>query len=94
MNIKQSLRFLSNIPGWRTDRKIIVIEFDDWGSIRMPSRDTFIRLKRQGVDLESFDYGRYNLNDTLANRNDFERLFDVLNSIEDGKMANPVSLQP
>ena len=25
-----------NIPGWTTNRKIIVIESDDWGSIRMP----------------------------------------------------------
>ena len=88
MNIKQSLRFLSNIPGWRTDRKIIIIESDDWGSIRMPSKEAFTRLKNQGVDLESFDYARYNLNDTLANRNDLGLLFEVLNSIKD-KAGNP-----
>jgi len=27
-------RYIANIPGWRTNRKIIVIESDDWGSIR------------------------------------------------------------
>ncbi|NTW32234.1 MAG: hypothetical protein HGB12_06370 [Bacteroidetes bacterium] len=34
----------SNIPGWRTDRKILVIESDDWGSIRMPSKETYSGL--------------------------------------------------
>ena len=30
-------KWLINIPGWRTNRHIVVIESDDWGSIRMPS---------------------------------------------------------
>ena len=34
---KNALRNLSNLPGWRTSRKIVVIESDDWGTIRMPS---------------------------------------------------------
>ena len=36
--IKQNIL---NIPGWRTNRKIIVLESDDWGSIRMSSKQVF-----------------------------------------------------
>jgi hypothetical protein len=81
-------RHLSNIPGWSTKRRVVIFESDDWGSIRMPSKDAFTRLKNLGVDLESFDYARYNLNDTLENQDDFVSLFDVLDSVKDG-FGNP-----
>jgi hypothetical protein len=76
-------RHLSNIPGWRTRRKIVVFESDDWGSIRMPSDKTFKKLTRAGIDLSSADSLRYNLNDTLANAEDLAALFEVLSSIKD-----------
>lgn len=78
-------RYLSNIPGWRTNRKIIVFESDDWGSVRMPSKNAFTNLKNTGIDLESNDYLRYNLNDTLASRKDLENLFELLDSYKDYK---------
>jgi hypothetical protein len=34
-------RNLTNAIGWRTNRKIVVIESDDWGSIRMRDKKTF-----------------------------------------------------
>ena len=44
--LKQNLlRNLSNLPGWRTRRHIVVIESDDWGSIRMASHESFRRLR-------------------------------------------------
>jgi len=76
-------RNLSNLPGWCTKRKFVIIESDDWGSIRMPSKMAFMRLKKLGVDLESRDYLRYNLYETLANQKDFESLFEVLSGIRD-----------
>ena len=30
-----------NALGWNSNRKIVVIESDDWGSIRMPSRKIY-----------------------------------------------------
>lgn len=34
MNLKQTITHnLLNIPGWHTNRKIVVIESDDWASI-------------------------------------------------------------
>jgi len=42
MKLEKALRKnLVNIPGWRTNRKIVVIESDDWGSVRMPSREVY-----------------------------------------------------
>mgnify|MGYP000999890125 CR=1 FL=1 len=38
------LEQIINIPGWRTNRKIVVIESDDWGSVRMRSREVYDRL--------------------------------------------------
>lgn len=35
--LRTVIKNFSNLPGWRTNRKIVVIESDDWGSIRMPS---------------------------------------------------------
>ena len=36
--------YLSNLPGWFTKRKIVVIESDDWGSVYMPDRKSLEAL--------------------------------------------------
>ena len=77
------LRNIRNMPGWQTNKKLIVFESDDWGSIRMPSIGSFERLEKSGLDLRSADAERYNLNDTLATRQDLVYLFEVLSSVKD-----------
>lgn len=43
MNPKQHITHnLLNIPGWRTNRKVVVIESDAWGSIRMHSKEVYV----------------------------------------------------
>lgn len=42
--------------GWKTSRKIIVIESDDWGSIRMPSKEVYNSLLKQGIRVDKDDY--------------------------------------
>ena len=37
-------RHLVNSKGWRTNRKIVVLESDDWGAIRMSSKEAFDKL--------------------------------------------------
>jgi hypothetical protein len=76
-------RNLSNLPGWRTNRKIVVIESDDWGSIRMPSLKAFQQLQDAGLDVASGDAKRYNLNDTLATKADLTALFETLTTHKD-----------
>jgi hypothetical protein len=91
MDLRESIsNNLRNIPGWFTNRKIIVFESDDWGSVRMPSKETFTRLKNLGMDLESMDYLRYNLYDTLADQTDLEYLFEILSSVKDKHERNCV----
>jgi hypothetical protein len=81
---------LSNILGWRTKKKIVVFESDDWGSVRMPSRKVYDRLLKSGLPINSGDSGRYNLYDGLASVADFDGLFSVLNSITDKNGVNPL----
>lgn len=82
------MRNIRNLTGWCTDRKIVVIESDDWGSIRMPSREIYELLTRQGVNLLAGDALRYNLYDSLATAEDIELLFETLSKFKD-KNGNP-----
>ena len=75
-------RNLINIPGFRTKRKIVVIESDDWGSIRIPSRDVYDTFLSKGFDISGSDYNRL---DTLESNEDLSMLFDVLESHRDSK---------
>lgn len=79
---------LLNIPGWHTDRKIVVIESDDWGSVRMPSREVYEEFLRQDVRVDNDPYCRY---DGLATKEDLTNLFDVLDSVRD-KNGHPAVL--
>src|SRR5690554_1688411 len=87
--LKNLIKNLSNIPGWRTNRKIVVIESDDWGSLRMSSIKAYQDLKNKGVSLDQGAGARYNQYDTLASKEDLAHLFDVLKSVKDknGKAA-------
>lgn len=71
---------IKNLPGWSTKRKIVVIESDDWGSIRMPSLNVFESLKLKRITHEENRYEKY---DTLANEEDLNHMFEVLHSVKD-----------
>ena len=78
-------RHVTNLSGWRTDRKIVVIESDDWGSIRMPSQEVYQKCLKAGYKVDKIAYERY---DSLASEDDLELLFDVLNKYKD-RNGNP-----
>lgn len=87
MTVIDSLRNnLSQLPGWRTRRSIVVIESDDWGSIRMPSYEVREALRRKGFLIDRCKFSSY---DSLASEVDLANLFDVLSSVKDadGKHA-------
>lgn len=77
-----------NIPGWRTNRKIVVIESDDWGSIRMPSKEIYNLFLKNGIRVDNDPYCRY---DALESADDMISLFETLNSVKD-KNGNPAIL--
>ena len=86
--LKSKLRVnVSNIPGWRTKRHIVVVESDDWGSIRMSSKESFDRLKSAGIPV---DKDHYNVNDALESNDDLEMLFETLCKFRDCTGRHPV----
>ncbi len=88
MNIKQVLTHnLLNILGWRTKRHIVVFESDDWGAIRMPSREVYEKLLSEGYRVDKNDYER---TDSLAREEDLETLFEVLQKYTDYKGNHPI----
>jgi hypothetical protein len=89
------LKGLSNIPDWKTKRRIVVFESDDWGSIRMPSTEAFKRLDEAGIKLRNphGEAERFNRYDTLATSTDLESLYEVLSSVKDSN-GNPAVFTP
>ena len=88
--LKKIIKTLSNIPGWRTSRKIVVIESDDWGSIRMPSNRVKDKLVNQSIAMGNYERQRYTNNDTLATEIDFRALYETLNKLKDINKKSPV----
>lgn len=84
---------VSALPGWRTDRKLVVLESDDWGSIRMPSPEVYNKLIMSGLDLESDEGALFNKYDSLATSDDLSALFEVLDSVKDAT-GRPAVITP
>ena len=61
----RAMTYLYKRRGWTTNRHIVVIESDDWGSIRMPSLEVRNELISRGVSIASCIYDKI---DTLAIR--------------------------
>ncbi len=74
------MRHLQNIPGSRTSRRFIIIESDDWGSIRMPNKMVYEDLLDKGMNPDSDPYLKY---DTLESSEDLIALIGVLDSVRD-----------
>lgn len=75
-----------NARGWRTHRKLLLIESDDWGSVRMPNRKVYELLMAKGIPV---DQSYFDKNDSLESVEDLEALFDVLTGFRDIN-GNPV----
>ena len=75
--------------GFKTDRHIVVIESDDWGSIRMPSLEILHELEEKGIHF--FNNFGYDTHDSLASDDDLTVLMDALSSVKDSN-GNPAKL--
>lgn len=82
---KSIIHTLLNVPGYHTKRRIVVFESDDWGSIRMPSREVYEQLLKKGIRVDNLAFNKF---DALASETDLSALFDVLVSVKD-KNGNP-----
>ena len=88
MSITNSLaRNIVNIPGWSTQRRIVVFESDDWGSIRMPSEQTRKEIISLGFPIQQQSF---NMLDALESNDDLMELFNVLRKHKDSTGRHPV----
>jgi len=89
-NTRQYLRGIKanyiNSNGFHTNRKIVVIESDDWGSIRMPSREIYEKLLEMG---DPCDKDAFLKNDSLEGEYDLSCLFEVLGKYKDKNGRHP-----
>ncbi len=83
-NIKQHL---INMPGWRSAKKYIVIESDDWGAIRTSNVKSLSTLKEYGLKVNKC---HYMLNDHIESEVDLEQLFTILRKYRDVNNNHPI----
>lgn len=76
-----------NSFGWKSRRRIVVFESDDWGGVRMPNRSVFKALRNQGIAVNNCPYSMY---DGFETNEDFDGLFQVLRSVKDSRGRNAV----
>lgn len=88
--IRKFARWLKNRAlnscGFHSETPIIVIESDDWGSIRMPSQCALKELMQSGDCAADDAFLKY---DTLERKEDLEKLFSSLEMITDHKGRHP-----
>lgn len=74
--------------GKRLNVKYLIIESDDWGLSRMPSKTSFTRLKSFGIPVDTCPYNTY---DALETADDIAHLHELCNSFHD-TIGNPLQI--
>ena len=85
--VKNLIKDLGHLPGFRTPRKIIVFLSDDWGGVRVRSKEAREALIKAGIPMDGNRFDRF---DMLESNEDLEGLFEVLLSHKDQKGNHPV----
>jgi hypothetical protein len=73
------INHIKNIPGWRTNRKLVVFSVDDYGNIRIASKEARDNIDK--VVMKSTSH--FDTYDNLETREDLEALYEVLTSVKD-----------
>ena len=85
--IKNSaLALATNLRSWKTSRKIVVFESDDWGAIRMRDKATHGSLVRAGIPVDQW---RYDSLDCLESSADLIALMELLDRHQDSEGRPP-----
>lgn len=92
MNLKQSFKnFCSRVDtnafGEFERQKILIIESDDWGAVRLPSVNVRERLLEKGINLNEEIYTIY---DGLEKDSDIDDLMEVLMQYKDSNGVHPI----
>lgn len=81
--------WLKNLPGWHTQRKIVVLAVDDYGNVRLDSQGAYTRLSERFGEPES----RFDRFDTMETTEDLVSLYETLSSVRD-RHGSPATFTP
>jgi hypothetical protein len=84
--IKEVILNAKHFFGWKTNRKIIVFSVDDYGNVRLNSKEARLNMDKMEMKI----YSRFDLYDTLETKEDLTQLFTVLESVKDKNGRHPV----
>jgi hypothetical protein len=79
---------IKNIPGWKSKKKYLIIESDDWGSLQIIDKDHSDRLINLGLLKVSSD--PIASLDGMEFPEDFELLYDTLSTVKDSQGKHAV----
>ena len=80
------LKYILNTLSLKSDRKQLLILSDDWGSVRIKSKQDQEALVKKGLTITN----RFDQYDSLETNEDLELLFEVLTKHKDHKGNHPV----
>jgi hypothetical protein len=79
--------YFFNAKGFKSKKKIVVIESDDWGSVRMPSKKSYDHLLNAGIKVDKCGYNTF---DSLESPEDLEDIFNSFLKIKDFRGNSPI----
>lgn len=80
---------LKNIIGYKTKRKIVIFSVDDYGNVRLHSKEAREKMDQAGLKVLT----RFDALDTLETTEDLEMLYETLSSVK-GKNGNHAVFTP
>lgn len=72
--------YVLNFLGWKTNRKLLLIQSDDWGSVRISSKYVYNKLINCSDIILDDAYSKY---DTIESPDDISVLLDLFSSVRD-----------
>jgi hypothetical protein len=88
--IKKGIDAYLDLKSFKTEHPIVVIESDDWGSLRTKDKQSRDRLNSINNRIKNDAYIQL---DSIAAADDLEALFEVLQSVKD-RNENPACITP
>lgn len=70
---------LKNLLGWRTKRKLIIFSVDDYGNVRINSKEARRNMDKAGLKIST----RFDAYDAMETREDLHALYETLSSVKD-----------
>ncbi len=86
--IKNGINNYINYKSFKTNKKYVIIESDDWGSLRTKDSKARDALNALHPNIKNDPFTQY---DSIASCADLQALFEVLNSVKDRK-DNPACI--